>query len=283
MKLTRRVEVRSMTDAPIGVFDSGVGGLSVLREIRALLPAEDLLYVADSGAAPYGDRPEAFLRERVWAIAEFLVHMGVKMLVVACNTATAVGVELLRERLSVPVVAMEPAVKPAASVTRSGIIGVLATGRTLASERFARLADTFGRGIQIILQPCPGFVEQVERGEIASPKTVELVKKYVLPLLEQGADTLVLGCTHYPFLLPVIKEVAGPGVSVLDASLPVARRVLSVLHAQGLLASRKVPGTERFWTSGDPDAVAPVIAKLWGRTVHVEPLPEAYSVERPAR
>lgn len=282
MEFGPRVEVVSMMDAPIGVFDSGVGGLSVLREIRALLPAEDLLYVADSGAAPYGDRPEEFIRERVWAIAEFLVQMGVKMIVVACNTATAVGVELLRSRLSIPVVAMEPAVKPAASLSRSKIIGVLATSRTLASERFARLAENFGRGVQIILQPCPGFVEQVERGDIDSPETVELVKKHVLPLIEKGADTLVLGCTHYPFLLPVIREVAGPGVSVVDASLPVARHVANVLQARGLLSSRQVPGTERFWTSGEPSVVSPVISKLWGRAVHVEALPAKYSVPRNA-
>lgn len=267
-----------MSDAPIGVFDSGVGGLSVLHEIRALLPSEDLLYVADSAAAPYGDRPETFIRQRVEAIGDFLSQMGAKTIVVACNTATAIGVELLRSKLSIPVVAMEPAVKPAATLSRSKVIGVLATSRTLASERFARLADNFGRGARVILQPCPGFVELVERGETDSPRAFDLVRQHVEPLVAQGADTLVLGCTHYPFLLPVIKEVAGPQVTVLDASLPVARRVQSVLQSQRLLARRDGPGTERFWTSGDPRHVTPVISKLWGREIYVEPLSPQYSI-----
>lgn len=266
-----------MTDAPIGVFDSGVGGLSVLREIRSLLPSEDLLYVADSGAAPYGDRSEAFIQGRVWAIADFLAGMGVKMLVVACNTATAVAVDHLRSKLPLPVVAMEPAIKPATSLSRSGIIGVLATSRTLASDRFARLADHVGQGVQIILQPCPGFVEQVERGESDSPETLALVKRHVAPLIRRGVDTLVLGCTHYPFLLGAIEEVAGPNVSVLDASLPVARHVYKRLQAEGLLSGRERPGTERFWTSGNPDLVEPVISKLWGKQVQVHPLPPGFS------
>ena len=279
MRSASRVEeLIIMSDAPIGVFDSGVGGLSVLREIRALLPAEDLFYVADSAAAPYGDRSEAFIRQRVEAIGDFLAGTGAKMIVVACNTATAIGVELLRAKLPLPVVAMEPAVKPAVALSRSKVIGVLATSRTLASERFARLANNFGRGVRVILQPCPGFVELVERGETDSPRAFDLVRQHVSPLVEQGADTLVLGCTHYPFLLPVIKEIAGPEVTVLDASLPVARRVQSVLQAEGLLANRERPGAERFWTSGDPRKVAPVISKLWGRNVQLEPLPAEYSV-----
>lgn len=279
MSSARRVEqLTIMNDAPIGVFDSGVGGLSVLLEIRALLPSEELLYVADSAAAPYGDRSEAFIRQRVEVIGDFLTGLGVKMIVVACNTATAIGVELLRAKHSIPIVAMEPAVKPAAALSRSRIIGVLATSRTLASERFARLADVFGRDARVILQPCPGFVELVERGETDSPRAFDLVKQHVSPLVRQGADTLVLGCTHYPFLLPVIKEVVGPQVTVLDASLPVARRVQSILQSERLLAEREGPGTEHFWTSGDPQRVAPVIAKLWGRDVEVEPLSPQYSV-----
>src|SRR5690606_38584694 len=153
---------------------------------------------------PYGDRPETFIRQRAEAIGDFLSQMGAKTIVVACNTATAIGVELLRSKLSIPVVAMEPAVKPAATLSRSKAIRVLATSRTLAREPFARLADNFGRGARVILQPCPGFVELVERGETDSPRAFDLVRQHVEPLVAQGADTLVLGCTHYPFLLPVI-------------------------------------------------------------------------------
>lgn len=268
-----------MSDAPIGVFDSGVGGLSVLREVRSLLPFEDLLYVADSAAAPYGDRAETFIRDRAWAIARFLVEeRGAKLLVVACNTATAVAVEMLRARLSVPVVAMEPAIKPAVSVSQSKIIGVLATSRTLASERFARLADHVGQGAEIILQPCPGFVEQVERGDTDSPMTLALVRQHVLPLIEKGADTLVLGCTHYPFLTPAIQRVAGPGVTVLDAAMPVARQVRRQLEARGLPSGRGTAGSQRFWTSGEPGLVGPIISKLWGQKVQVHSLPAPYAV-----
>jgi glutamate racemase len=153
------------------VFDSGVGGLSVLREIRNALPHEDLLYVADSGAAPYGDRPSQFIKDRAQAIVEFLVAEGVKAIVVACNTATAVAVQTLRSRFTIAIVAIEPAVKPAAEITRSGVIGILATRQTLASESFSRLVEKYGKGVRILLQSCPGFMEQVDMDLIIVPKT----------------------------------------------------------------------------------------------------------------
>jgi len=158
-------------DAPIGVFDSGVGGLSVLRAIRAALPAEDLLYVADTGAAPYGDRSKEFIEHRTEAIVGFLVRERVKAVVVACNTATAVAIPGLRSRFGAAIVAIEPAVKPAVRITRSGVIGVLATGQTLASESFSRLTDKYGKGVKILLQPCPGLVEQVEKADLDSRQT----------------------------------------------------------------------------------------------------------------
>lgn len=245
----------------------------MLRQIRSLLPYEDLLYVADSGYAPYGDRSEAFVMARVRAIAAVMLRRGVKALVVACNTATAVAVTALREQLDIPVIAIEPAVKPAAKVTRSGCIGVLATQRTLASERFSSLASRYGQDVRLILQPCPGFVEQVERGDLTSPKTREMVARYVEPVIAQGADTLVLGCTHYPFLLPVIQEVAGPRVTVLEPSEAVARQVRRRLEEEGLLAEEGPLGTETFWTSGEPAHVERVISRLWGKPVRVESLP----------
>lgn len=262
-----------MTEAAIGVFDSGVGGLSVLREIRLALPEEDLLYVADSGAAPYGDRSEQFISDRVHAIVEFLMSQRVKAIVVACNTATAVAVQTVRAQYAIPIIAMEPAVKPATKLTQSGVIGVLATSRTLASESFSRLAGNYSEGVQVILQPCPGFVEQVEKGELDGARTLALVTRYVSPLLEQGVDTLVLGCTHYPFLLPAIKAVAGPTVTVVDSSAPVARQVYRRLEANGLLSRRGITGTELFWTSGVPDQVEPIITKLWGKEAKVQALP----------
>ena len=170
---------------PIGVFDSGVGGLSVLREIRSELPGEDLLYVADSGHAPYGDKSTELIEARAIAIVEFLLSQHAKAIVVACNTATGVAIKMLRARFSVPIVAMEPAVKPAVAITRSGVIGVLATSRTIASDNFARLHERFGADVKILMQACPGLVEQVETGDLAGGKTRALIERYVLPLLEQ--------------------------------------------------------------------------------------------------
>jgi glutamate racemase len=249
----------------------------VLREIRNALPGEDLLYVADSGSAPYGDRPREFIKGRAEAIVEFFVGERVKAIVVACNTATAVAIQSLRSRFTIAMVAMEPAVKPAAEITRSGVIGVLATSQTLASESFSRLSEKYGKGVQILLQPCPGLVEQVEKAELDGPRTQALVARYVSPLLERGADTIVLGCTHCPFLLSVIRAVAGPTVSLIDPAVAVARELHRRLKTGGLLSRKDNMGTERFWTSGAPDQVQPVVAQLWGKDVKVHSLPSAFS------
>ncbi|WP_319408298.1 glutamate racemase [uncultured Desulfosarcina sp.] len=265
-----------MQGAPIGVFDSGVGGLSVLREIRHALPEEDLLYVADSGHAPYGNRPGKFITDRAEAIVEFFLNEGVKAVVVACNTVTTVAILTLRSRFTIPIVAIEPAVKPAAQLTRSGVIGVLATSQTLASESFSRLAEKYGMGVQILEQPCPGLVELVEKAELNGPRTEALIVRYVSPLLEQGADTIVLGCTHFPFLISTIRAVAGPNVAVLDPAVAVARELHRRLKASELLASKANGSTEQFWTSGSLIRVQPVIAKLWGENVPIRSLPSAF-------
>jgi len=262
-----------MADAAIGVFDSGVGGLSVLREVRAVLPAESLFYVADSGAAPYGERSREFIIERAEAIVEFFLRENAKAIVVACNTATAVAIQSLRSRYAVPMIAIEPAVKPAAAQSRSGVIGILATSQTLASEKFLQLTEKHGQGVRILTQACPGLVEQVEKGELQGEASRAMVERYLEPLLAAGADTIVLGCTHYPFLLPLIREEVGPEVTVIDPAVAVAREVHRRLDAAGLLASAQSPGEERFWSSGAIEQVAPVIAKLWGREISVLPLP----------
>ena len=260
---------------PIGVFDSGVGGLSVLREIRRELPGEDLLYVADSGYAPYGDKPAQLIEARSIAIAEFLVSQRAKAIVVACNTATGAAIEMLRTRFPLPIVAMEPAVKPAAANTKSGVIGVLATGNTLASENFERLHARFGTGVEILVQACPGLVEQVEAGDLSGDQTRALLEQYVLPLLERQADTLVLGCTHYPFLAPLIREIAGPSVAIIDPSAAIARELRRRLADAGLLSHEPCAGTERFWSSAMPDRVQPVISQLWRAGIEVWSLPDA--------
>lgn len=252
----------------IGVLDSGVGGLSVLREIRRQLPGEHVLYVADSAHAPYGDRDAAFIDRRVSAIADFLVARGAKAIVVACNTATGIAVDGLRQRLSLPVVAIEPAVKPAALRTYTGRIGVLATSRTLASDRFKGLVTTHASGVDVLEEACPGLVERVEAGDFDGPETRRLVTSYVAPLREAGVDVLVLGCTHFPFLEPVIREVAGPGVTIIDPAAAVARELARRLDQAGLTAGQ-TRGDEIFLTTGDPAVVAPVFAHVWGHPVDV--------------
>jgi glutamate racemase len=255
---------------PIGIFDSGVGGLSVLRVIRAELPAADLIYVADSAYTPYGDRPSEFVQQRAVSLVEFLLDRGVKAVVVACNTATAAAAATLRVRFAVPIVAMEPAVKPAAAQTRSGVVGVLATTRTLASARFLELVDAHGGGVQVIVQPCPGWVEQVERGEVEGDASRRLVERHLRPVLDRGADTLVLGCTHYPFLRPLIEQIAGPDVRVIDPAYAVVRELRRRLDLAGLLPAQGAPGRDAFWTTGDPARVGPVFRQLWGSDVLVQ-------------
>lgn len=262
-------------DAPIGVFDSGVGGLSVLREIRARLPAERLIYVADSGHAPYGDKSPAYVQARAEHILAQLRHAGCKAVVVACNTVTGLSIRALRERHpDWPLVAIEPAVKPAAALTRSGVVGVLATRNTVNSPGLARLIAAHAAGVQVLPQACPGWVERVERGELDGPDTEAAVAQRVRPLLAAGADVLVLGCTHYPFLRPVIQRIAGPDVTVLDPAPAVARELARRLDEGHLATPCTAPGDVAFWTSGDLTQTARVIELLWGQAVQLLRLPD---------
>lgn len=263
-----------MDRRPVGVFDSGVGGLSVLREIRALLANEDLLYVADSAHIPYGEKPPAFVRARAIALTQFLLDHDAKAIVVACNTATAIAIAPLRARFAVPIVGMEPAVKPAATQTRARSIGVLATSSTLTSEKFAGLLARFAGDVEVHMQPCPSLVEQVERGDLTGDATREQVKKYVVPLIDRGVDTLVLGCTHYPFLHALIADVAGPGVQIIDPNPAVARELRRQLDRDHLRAPADHRGTEVFWTSVEPQNAGVVMTQLFGRECAVSRLPK---------
>ena len=260
-------------NAPVGVFDSGVGGLSVLREIRQLLPDERLLYVADSGHVPYGDKTPEFIRQRSQQIAGFLLDQGAKALVVACNTATAAAVVSLRETWPrLPIIGMEPAVKPAAAATRSGVVGVLATTGTLQSAKFAALLDRFASNVRVITQPCPGLVERIEAGELDSPATRELLHELVMPLLAQGCDTLILGCTHYPFIKPLLRQMVPESVSLIDTGEAVARHLQRLLTERSLLAQQR-SGTDAFWSSRDTEKLSAVLPILWGKADLVSPLP----------
>lgn len=244
------------------MFDSGIGGVSVLLEIQRQLPADDLIYVADSAYAPYGDRPVEEIQDRAFRIVEFLLSQQAKAIVVACNTATGIAVDALRARWPLPFVAIEPAVKPAAAATKTGIVGVLATRQTIASPRFARLAETWANGAQILAQPCPGLVEYIERGELTTEGTRTLIASFVRPLVEQGADTLVLGCTHYPFVEPLIAEIAGPGVTIINPAAAVARELRRRLTESNLLSPASHTGTTRFRTSGTPEQLAAMLLTL---------------------
>ncbi|HEX3015670.1 MAG TPA: glutamate racemase [Desulfobacteria bacterium] len=248
---------------PIGVFDSGVGGLSVLKEIRGLLPAEDVIYFADSAYCPYGGRLPEVIQGRALAIGRFLVEKGAKLIVVASNTTSASGLDALRDCLSIPIVGVEPAVKPAAAQCKQGKVGVLATVVTLASERFSSLLDRFCDDVEVITQPCPGLVEVVEAGQFDEAKP--LLTKYLQPLLDQGCETIVLGCTHYPLLYQQIREMAGPNIKIIDSGKAVARQVQRVLNENQLETPENQAGSELFFTSGDPETVGPVIDVIWGK------------------
>ena len=261
-------------DSPVGIFDSGVGGLSVLREIRTALPHESVYYVADSANAPWGDKTLAFVRERGLKIARFLAGQGVKAIVIGSNTGTAGSAEALRANLAIPVVGIEPGVKPAAAATRSKVVAAIVPAAMGGSDRMASLLDRFGSDVRVITQPVPGLVEHVEAADLDGPELRRMVEGYVRPLLEAGADTIVLGSTHYVFLKPLIAEVAGPGVTLIETGAAVARQLGRVLEERGLAAGPGAVAVERFWTSGDPVASRRVISALLGRAVTVEKLPE---------
>ncbi|KVA76246.1 glutamate racemase [Burkholderia ubonensis] len=257
--------------APVGVFDSGLGGLSVLRAVRAQLPDESFVYVADSRNAPYGPRDEAFITERTLAIGEWLAREGAKALVVACNTATAQSIAAIRERLAIPLVGVEPGIKPAAALSASGIAGVLATQSTLASARFQALLDRYGAGRRFICQPGHGLVEAVERGDTHSPALRALLDGYLQPMLDAGADTLVLGCTHYPFFTETIRDLVGNRLTIVDTSDAIARQLARVLDERGLRApagTRAAP--PRFCSTSDGRQLRALASTLLGLDAPVE-------------
>ncbi len=251
-------------DDPIGIFDSGLGGLSVVQAIRQRLPAEQLLYVADSAYAPYGRRPIAFIRARALALAGFLQTQRAKALVVACNTATAAAAEALRKQLELPIIAMEPAVKLAAAATRCNVVGVLATEGTLASARFAGLLARFAGAARVVTRPAPDLVLLVERGEIDGIEAMRRVQAHVSYLLRQGSDTIVLGCTHYPHLRPLIERAAGPEVAIIDTGPAVARELRRRLERKGLVRSSAGGGTIRIWTSATASSTRAIAQRLAG-------------------
>lgn len=252
-----------MNDSPIGIFDSGVGGLSVLRDIAALLPSENLLYLADQANVPYGHRPLEEVRGFSEGIARYLLAKGAKLVVVACHTASGAALYHLRESFpGVPFVGIEPAVKPAALGSRVKAIGVLATPATFEGPLFARVVDQFARDVRLVGKTCPGLVEIIEAGEVNGERIRRYLEVVLHPLLEEGIDALVLGCTHYPFALETIREIVGPGVAIVDPCPGVARQVRRVLEERGLSGSDKGAGERRYFTSGSPGGLEKALKLL---------------------
>ena len=254
--------------AQIGIFDSGVGGLSIVRAVRRQLPQSPLIFLADQAHVPYGPRSLDEVRVFSEAITQFLLAQGAKMIVVACNTASAAALHYLRGRYpSIPFVGMEPAVKPAAELTQTGVVGVLATPATFQGQLYASVVERFARGVQILQDTCPGLVSEIESGRLDGAETRRILEKALNPMLQKGIDTVVLGCTHYPFVIPVIQEIVGPRVRVIDPAPAVARQVARLAQS---LSSEEISPTQ-FVTTGDPRVLEVLLPQF---------LQESYSVEQ---
>lgn len=253
------------TNAPIGVYDSGVGGLSVLRAIHSQLPNEVTLYFADQAKVPYGERPLEEVRKLGEGVARMMMDEGAKLIVIACNTASAASLKHLRALYpEFPFVGMEPAVKPAAEQTLSGKVGVLATPSTFQGELYASVVERFAQDVQVFQATCPGLVRQIEKGYLETPKTRRILEEALEPMLEEGVDTFVMGCTHFPFVIPLIRKIAGEDVRVIDPAPAIARQAERVLLQHDLLRSNSEKPTHRYLTSGDPNRFSRSLEQLLG-------------------
>lgn len=265
-------------NAPIGIFDSGVGGISILREIHALLPHEQLIYIADSANAPYGDKSTAFIQQRCLTLAKRLVEKNCKALVVACNTATTEAIVYLRQQLSLPIIGVEPAIKPAAILSRNKIIGILATHRTIHSQRLQQLIHSYAQGVTVLTQACSGLMEIVESNRSYTREDLQLIKKYTQPLLDQRIDTLVLGCTHYPFLLASLRKITGTNITILETGKPVALQLQRILIQDSKLTQgkeqRQSQNQVTFYSSLDTRQNKQTIQRLWQQKIAVTVLTE---------
>jgi glutamate racemase len=258
-----------VSGGPVGVFDSGIGGLSVAREIRQALPAEDLLYFADTAYVPYGDRSTEWVRTRSLTVGRYLQERGAKALVVACNTASGAALEALREHLSVPVIGLEPAVKPAVRDSVTGRVGVMATTGTLRSDRYARLVTAHGGTATVIAQPCPGLADTVEEGILTGDELDRRLAPLIAPLRDANVDTVVLGCTHYVFIRDAIARALGPDVRLIDSGGAIARQTERILGDLSQLTPSG-EGSLRILTTGPAPEVAAVVARIWGTPLPVD-------------
>ncbi len=252
---------------PIGIFDSGLGGLTVALEVQALLPWERLLYAADSRFCPYGTRTPEEIQWRSHLIASALIERGAKLLIIACNTATAVSLEALRERFQIPIIGLEPAVKPAVALSANGRIGVLTTSLTAVSDRLRNLITRYGTSVTVHIEPAPGLVELVEDGLTRGEEADRQLRTYMQPLIERGVDTIVLGCTHYPFLTQAIQAIGGESITLVDSGAAIARRARDLIESAGIAAGEDSNGGIELVTTGDVEHVAEIAQRLLGRRV----------------
>lgn len=244
----------------IGIFDSGVGGLSVFREIHKVLPDQSYVYYADNAHCPYGEKGRDYIIDRARQITQFLLEKGCEIIVVACNTATAAAISSLREEFPVRFIGMEPAIKPAAKSTHTGIVGVLATAGTLKATKYLDTCEKWAQNVTIVEHIGQGFVELVENGEICGPEAEATVSTSLMPLLQAGADTIVLGCTHYPFLTETIKKIAEQtfperDITVIDPAPAVARHLLEVMQQEGITQTSATGYSMELYSSGDPEGL----------------------------
>ena len=259
------------SSSPIGIFDSGVGGISVLRAIREQMPEESVIYFGDQGHIPYGPRPMGQIRDFSETITRFLLKQGAKIIVVACNTASAAALKYLREKFpDVQFVGMEPAVKPAAEHTQTGKVGVLATPTTFQGALYASVVERFASGVELFQNTCNGLVQQIERGNLYSPETRRILEDALLPMLEKNIDTVVLGCTHYPFVIPLIQRIVGENVRVIDPAPAVAKQTARLLEASGMRSKSGSRGELRFYTSGDSEELQALLPKLLGESGEIQ-------------
>lgn len=257
-----------MSTKPIGIFDSGVGGTSIWKEIHALLPNEHTIYLADSKNAPYGNRTKNEIIELSIKNTELLIEKGCKLIVVACNTATTNAIKILRKSYTIPFIGIEPAIKPAALNTQTKVVGILATKGTLSSELFHKTSDLFSSGIKVIEQVGDGLVEMIEAGNLYSEDMRWLLKNYLQPMIDAKIDYLVLGCTHYPYIIPMLLELLPKHVKIIDSGEAVARQTKAVLEKHNLLNLKTTKNKSQFYTNGNPE----IMASLLGGNFKVEHL-----------
>ncbi|MCP3850396.1 MAG: glutamate racemase [Gammaproteobacteria bacterium] len=272
-----------MNDQAVGIFDSGVGGLSVLKHVHELLPNETIFYVADSGHAPYGCKDEAYVERRSRVITEHLIAQGVKAIVIACNTATASIIEQFRQQYGIPFIGVEPGIKPAIALTKNNNIGVMATSGTLSSERYNELILRYADSVNLFNQPCPGLADRVECGDLNSQETIDLIKKYASALLQKQVDTIVLGCTHYSFLKEQLEKImddhlcegsfhANGPIKIVDTSRAIAEQLVRVLE-QGALQNKPGKALAHYFTTGSVNKTQTTMRQLLNKQILVKRLP----------